>query len=228
MLSCRGLVVITAVAMFALPVLGQVTRSGKGYLFRARYVRGEVQRFNTHMVIPFGDGPDQYVQIGTTIKLKVAQVKDGVATVDIDTDTAKTPTKTKKIEPLSWPKHNRLKMDRMNHGVGTDNGAYLVAMFPPGPVPLKGTWSGFSTFPLGGNGGASLQTTYRLSDIQKKGHQKIAVLDVKLRGFATGSGSMLVDMADGSLLTSLLMIEIKAGDQDSVVQIRVRREDAKK
>lgn len=201
----------------------QVTRAHGRYLFRARYRKGEVERFSTRLVVP---APGQSsAQVSNPVILKVLAVKGDTAKVDISVGPAVQITRKGKGKVYAFPKHNVLHLNTLNHSVDSDVGANVLAMFPPRPVAVGETWQGLSTFPMG-NSKQILNTTYKFSGIQRRGRTTAAVLDVELSGFAGGNGSMLIDVKDGSLLASVLNMMVGTSEYNAKVSLVVRRESS--
>jgi hypothetical protein len=195
--------------------LAQVTPAGHGlYRLQAKRSLGSVTRYTSTLFV-------RDAAVRSEVVAKVVKLHAGIATLNI-TIGAAINAKTK--EPLGLPKKNVVRLDAHNQPVGNSGVPNIVAQFPTKPVRIGGVWTGLSTFPSGMGAGGVLVTTYRLSAIQKDGRRRIAVLDVLVRGMAKGTGALLIDAADGSVLASTLSLQVSAapGTTDSI-QLKIKR-----
>ncbi len=201
-------------AACACSALGQVKQTAGGYLFRARYVTGAVRHY-VSLTNALG------VNVRTSITFKVVKVKGGIATVQI---LQSPPTAGPKNVPVGIPRNTTLKLDRENRPIGTKANASIVPLFPAKSVKKGAVWGGTSVFSFGPSAGGALETSYQFTGIQVDRGKRIAMLDVHMRGFATGTGSMLIDCSDGSLLVSVLNLKVRAGPTEEYpVLVQIKR-----
>jgi hypothetical protein len=188
------------------------------YLLRAKHRMGETYRYMATSVI-------QGVEVTNSVDERVAKVRKGVATLVIEVGPASmAPVTGKQRTMLGVAKRNLIRVDRLNHPVDSSGVPNVLAQFPEGPVKIGSVWKGLSSFATSLRGGGALATSYRFSGIQKDKGKTIAVLNVLLKGIANGSGAMLIDTSDGSLLASSLVLEVaSAPGQVQQIQMRVRR-----
>jgi hypothetical protein len=195
--------------------LGQVASVGHGaYRFRAKHIRGAANRYTATTQI-------QRITVTNKIDEKVTGLRNGIATLQVAIGPA---TESAPKQTLSFAQKNTVRVDSLNHPVGSSGIPNILAEFPKASIRPGAVWTGLSSFATGMGKGGSLATSYRFSSINRSGGKTIAVLDVLLRGIANGSGAMLIDASDGSMLASSLTLRVATGKgQYQTVLVRVRR-----
>jgi hypothetical protein len=155
--------------------------------------------------------------------MMVTGVKGHVATIRIFQSQ---PTSGDKDRPIWSSVESTLKLDPLNHPIGSKSNTSLVVPFPEGPIKPGAEWSGMSTFAFGGRSGGLLETRYRFSGIKQDKGKRLATLDAQMRGFATGSGAILIDCTDGSVAVSFMTLQIQTGPGEQYpVQLQIRKTD---
>jgi hypothetical protein len=205
-------------AALAHAAAAQVVSTPHGYLLQASYHPKQILKFSAVMGIK-GVVPGKEVGFSYPLTLTVQKLVKGVAYVRIAFGPVKSATRSMplNLQPAS------LKLDRHNKPIGSTQSA-PVALFPTHPVKMGEKWSGMSSYTVGGkNGGYAVETEYKLTGQKTERGKHIFVLTLNFKGFASGEGTILVDGADGSVLSEVLDLTMKTSQGTYPVQIINKR-----
>ena len=207
---------IFAVAVLSTAILGpnmssianaQVTKQGAGYLFRIKYVKGQVMKYN--MAIsgknPGAAANAKPMVMNMPMSMKVVDVKNGVATIESSVTAPGSKT----------PQVQTMKMDNRGNVVGGAPGAGSMTAgtnLPQNPVPVGGSWTAKAAMAAGMNANA----TYKFKSIKNVGGKNVAVIDVSMNAAgqmrAAGNGTMYMSMADCSLVSMSMVMKMASPD----------------
>lgn len=199
---------ILALGILAVPVLSpaQVAKQGNGYLFRMKFVKGQKQNFK--MASTTSGFGDQAMKMGMNFSMTVKSVKKDQATVVVSNSNM-----TMNGQPTNMGGSNNtaeITMDSTGKQVGGAAGAGgFSGNFPVKPLPIGGKWT--SDLPVPGGGampGGKITATYTFTGFTSVKGKNAAKVAIKIGGGATGSGTMLINAADGSLLSSTMAMTI--------------------
>ncbi|HWD39492.1 MAG TPA: hypothetical protein VG944_11630 [Fimbriimonas sp.] len=198
---------LSLLAVLALPAAGQVRKTPRGYSLTARYRAGTIQKFKAELAIGgVTDDPKHGLAVAFGVNVAVEKVSRGIASLRLEMGGA-SPVANLPIKQQV----TRVRVDAHNHVVdaGHSNKSLLaVAYFPKHPVRLNEKWVESATIPLSGVSGGLVETTYKLVGVKTDHNKTIANLALTFEGFARGEGSVLVDCADGSVLTSVMTLRV--------------------
>jgi hypothetical protein len=182
------------VAIFAIGALGAAPQ----YVLKARYSKGETHSYAIATAI-YGYLPNNRpVSMEFDMKMNVLKVSGGNATIQLISGT---PKSGQGDLPARF-KESTVVLNALNRPVAASHTGQIFAMFPNHAVKVGDTWTGISTLILSGKQGAMVETTYKLDSVHTVEGRSIAELGLTLGGLAKGKGTALVDVLDGSLLSS--------------------------
>jgi len=179
---------------------GQVSKSGTGYLFRAKYTKGQKMTY-TMNVSSTGLG-SQGMKMTSPIVMTVKGVAKGIATVEVKTGPAVMNGKSQgKSETQT------VQLDSRNKPVGGKSSFEGIASFtfPEKPVAVGATWTGTAQMTTQ-MGNVDLQAKYKFIGLKKVAGKQIAEVKTSftgsLMGKITGEATTWVLVTDGSLMKS--------------------------
>lgn len=182
----------------ALPTVGraQITRTGGGYLFRAKWVAGAKYGYVMDMAMPASQmTQNKPVSMKMSMNMVVKSVSGGVATVVV---TSESPMVNGKSMGTQKPQPMTFKTDSRNRVVSGQGGQNMSSPLPEKPIKVGETWS--ANVPMAGMGGTA-KATYTFMGMTSVGGVQAARIKSSIAGQASGSGTMYIAAADGQLLS---------------------------
>lgn len=197
--------------------LGQITKSGSGYRFRAKYKSGQVIRLASSST--FSGAGTAGGKMTSPVQIKVASVRNGIADLRVSVGPTKiNGAQASPVQPLS------IRVDTMNRPVGGGAlGSNLGPQLPSAAIKIGHSWSSQVPVAIGAGNAAPMTMSYRFTGFKKVGKTQAAVLALGVRGFATGSGLMTLSMTDGMILGMTLKMTLATGGAPLVVNTVVNR-----
>lgn len=201
-LKSSVVVLIAGVAMVsALPAASQISKSGSGYLFRMKFVKGQTINYSMSVssTVP-GMAKPQVVNM--PMSMTVTEVNGNVATVRYK---MQSPVGMAKAQDFTVKMDNTGKLVSGNSP--TMNG--ISATLPIKPVPVGGTWTNTTAVPAGPGGNMDVTNNYKFLGFKTVGGKQAANIQVTMSGKAPsmtikGSGTMLLLATDGSIFATNL------------------------
>lgn len=197
-------------ALLAFPAAAdaQIHKQGKGYLFRAKFKKGETLKYDMNTTIT---GMPQPMVISMPMQMTVDAVAKEIADI------------TAKVGPISMngkpfdggqAQTSKMKMNRMGKVVGGGQGSVGVgASLPEKPLAIGGTYT--SPLPLGpAVGGGDALATYKFVGIKKVDGKSVAEMAVTVGSDGPskveGSGTIYLLVSDASLHKASLAMKMVA------------------
>jgi hypothetical protein len=189
----------------------QVTKQGNGYLFRMKFSPGKTTRY--HML---SSGNMQGQKFTTTMvsTQKVLSAKGGIAKIEMKMSDVKVVVNGK---PMSQKmpqgmQSMTVQMDSMGNAAGSSAGMQQTSIsLPKSPVAIGSSWKSSATIPMQGQS-MTVNATYKFLGIENIGRVRAAKVATTLSGTGqmamTGAGTNWIDMSDGSLLKSSIMVTV--------------------
>jgi hypothetical protein len=197
-----SVLVVVAVASSG---LAQVTPSGKGYLFRAKYAKGEVRKYTTTSTI-FVSNKKQ--RVDTPFTVKVLAVKKGVADIELSIGPIMAGTQRMREKETVRASVNS-RGEPVGEGVAMQQFGQIT--FPQKPIRVGESWK-TSVEASALNLPMKIKGEFKLVGFKTKNRQRVALLAVSLRNdesFKTrGKGTMEVATSNGSLVRSNMDMQI--------------------
>jgi hypothetical protein len=186
----------------------QITKAGNGYLFRAKYTKGAVFKYVVLSTIGgFKSANGQAMKVTLPMTWKILNVVNGVATVDT---TVGPVTVGSGGQPMMQPTKNQIQIDSRGRVVGqAGSGQQVTPALPEKPVRVGQSWSAAAPIDLPVQGDHKVTATYTFKGLKTVNGKQMVNLAVKLSGQATGQGTMLLLMSDGSLFQSNIKMNLK-------------------
>lgn len=210
-LTVLGLLSITFVG--AQSAHAQITKKGDGYLFRIKWTPGQTIKYVMNMSMS-GDAMPKPMNMNMSISQKVKKVAGTVATIEATTSGVP-----------GQPKPQVQTMTIDNRGRATSGAAAgSQVAFPEGPVKIGQTWKG--SLP-GMQQGMAGDAVYKLLSVKTVGGKPVAEVGLSLnmkQGGAmsmTGSGTMLIFMADGSLSSMTMNTNMSMSQQGKTQKMKM-------
>ncbi len=204
-------IIFAAALMGATGAHAQITKSGPGYLFRVKWVKGQVLKYNFVMSGAMMPKGQSFVNTMT-----VKDVKNGIATVE-----------SKVILPQSGSSRNTkptvttIKLDNRGKIIGESSGQLNGAVtptFPQGPVKVGQSWNGEISLAQG----MKVNAVYTLTGVKSINGKLIAEVGQRISGSMgqmgtiSGTGKVEFYAADGSMRSgNVLMNLLMKGSPDS-------------
>jgi hypothetical protein len=181
----------------------QITKQGKGYLFRMKFAKGQTMKYVVDSKVQMPGTPQGKMEFSMPMVMTVKSVTNGVADI------------AAKVGPMSMngkpgqTQTTNMKINSRGEVVGGQGGMQTANVpLPQGPVAIGATWN--ANIPLGaGAGGQTISAVYKFTGIKNIAGRQCAVLAVTLKGMGTGTGTTYISMADGSLVRSNMSMSMK-------------------
>lgn len=187
--------------------MGQVTKSGNAYSFKAKYVKGTKTTYVTSINV---EGP-QTMAMSMSVMTTVVDVQNGVGTVKV-----KTSGMTMNGKPMNGNsgKEMTVKMNAEGKAVGGDTPNNVASNLPAKPVAVGGTWTADTTVNAAG-GPTKVKANYKFLRIESVGGKQVAVIDMNMSGGSAqltikGQGVQRILMADGSMFSTNMTMNMSA------------------
>lgn len=183
----------------------QITKEETGYLLRMKFTKGNVVNFLSTTASSGKGLGAQAMTLRVQVSTKVLFVANGVADVEYRVS----PT-TNNGKAITAARRDTSKID--SRGRLTGGTARLQNMgdisLPEEPIPVGGVWKNTETSQAP-SGPISIQRTFRFVGFKKVDGKQLAQIEVSLTGGnqemrATGTGTTMLLVADGSLFSSTL------------------------
>ncbi len=200
-----------AVTTAPTPSQAQISKSGKKYVLRMKWAKGQKLNYNLAMSMS-GQKP---MNMGLSYNVKSLKGKAGV--MDI---TATMPGQSPTTETVTVDERGRVSG-------GNANMSGNVLEYPAGAIGIGESWTTDATFPgaPGGLKGKAKNTLKGLRKVDGKDYMHIeSKMDAKgTQVTATGVNNVLVGMADGQILRSTLKMDVTMsnGNQKQTVNMTV-------
>lgn len=201
----------------------QVSRSGAGYLFRYKYVKGKSYKYAMDSV---AKNPSIKMNVGLKFKVTVLKVGKETSKLRYDIDPV-----VQNGKPIGRSQTAEVDMDRRGNVVGDSGTVQQLGnvAYPKEAIAIGKSWtrnvnSGAMGFKM------NLKGTYKFTGFNTVKGKRYAVLDVKMKNTGDftvdGSGIMLVDASDGMVYSykMTMTVAMKTSQQsvklDNIVTIK--------
>ncbi len=201
----------------------QITRSGRGYLFRIKFQQGAVTRYNTTVSHP-AEGGVPALKVSLPIVQTVTGIHNGVANLVV-----RQGPMVINGNPYGPISSIQMKVNSRGKLVGGEIGANSgITAFPETPVRTGQTWG--ATVPIAAmgamSGGASVVTaTYRFIKITKHNGRQVAELHVSYSSKGVtplqGAGVTYLALTDGIVLASTMKMDVTLGKSADPTSVNV-------
>jgi hypothetical protein len=179
---------------------GQVTPSGGGYLFRMKHTPGKQHRYSMRLETAGPKVPNGKIVQEMPFRWEVVSVSKGLASMRMVFE-ASAGQKGAEAPALE------MKMDSRGKATNTSTGKpfqRLGVLFPAKPLKVGGSFTAKANQPSTSIGMAAVSDVYTFKGIRKVGNRKVAVVAVRSKVSSAsvkggGTGTMLIDVADGYL-----------------------------
>lgn len=189
----------------------QVTRSGAGYLFRAKYTAGETIRLSSMNQVAGVPGVGNGMRVPVQITMAVQSVANGVATIRLTLGAVKL------NNTVANPGQSVLvRLDNRNRPQGGGGGTAVSTVYPVRAVKVGQTWK--ASAPVSGGMGmeGTLNATYRFMGVKTVSGRGVAVMNYAVSGAASGSGTLMVLTKDGTLFSNKMQLKLNMQGQPPV------------
>jgi hypothetical protein len=220
------LVFACSTALIFATASAQVTPSGKGYLFRAKYTKGVTAKYSVKTA-----GEVQGMKFSMTLPIseKVLAVSNGIGTIAFSTGKSSVLLNGK---PMSLPipidnQKQTVKLDPQGNAVGGENVQTHINL-PKNPIPIGGTWTATSSAAVAPGQQQSLKTIYKFVGFATIAGKKAAKLSMSQSGtggvIANGSGTLWLSADDCSVLKQSGKITVTRGTMVVPTTVEVTRQ----
>ena len=182
---------------------GQVAKSGSGYLFRMKFAKGQKASYSMTMS---GQMTGQKFSMAMPMAMTVTGVSGGVGTMDYKVGPMSMILNGKPVNQPPQVRNVTIKQDARGNIIG-GQGAQMGGMnsigLPAKPIRIGNTWTA-KTKTASATGPMDVQATYKFIGIEQVGSRQAAKIGITMKGTGqanvTGTGTMWLAMADGSLV----------------------------
>lgn len=194
----------------SVPGSSQITKSGNGYLFRMKFVKGQSINYNMAVASTIA-GMAKPQTINMPMSMVVMDVNGSVATV-----------KYKMQSPVGGakPQDFTVKMDNTGKLVSGNSPAMngISATLPIQAVPVGGTWKNTTGVPAGPGGNMDVTNVYKFLGFKTVNGKQAANVALTMSGKSAGmsikgGGTMLILSSDGSIYSTALTIDTSLSGQ---------------
>ena len=113
-------------------------------------------------------------------------------------------------EPMMNATKNRIQIDSRGQLVGkAGTGQQVSPSFPAQPIKIGQSWSASAPIEMPGQGPKKISATYTFKGIKTIAGKPLAELAIKTSGQASGTGTMLLFMSDGTLFRSTMNMNLQ-------------------
>lgn len=205
----RVLFVLLVAASIAGSSTAQIAKSGSGYLFRAKYARGQKMSYGMAMSMPSLGGAGG-TKVNSPLVMTVRSVNKGVATVDVATGPVTMNGKSQGAKEVQT-----VQIDSRNRAVGGKAGFEAMASFafPEKPISVGSKWSGDMDLATPMAGKVKMKATYTFVGVKTVKGKPVAEVKTSFTGNAmgkiTGGGTTLLLLSDGSLYNASAKVKVE-------------------
>lgn len=202
-----SLLLIGAVAMCAASH-AQIAKKGSGYLFRAKYSRGQKMAYDMNMVMP-SMGAGGGTNVKSPLSMVVRSVSKDVATVDVSTGPVTMNGKSQGNKQVQT-----VQIDNRNRSIGGKAGFEAMASFafPEKPIAKGATWGGDMDLDTPMAGKVKMKAKYTFVGMKTIKGKQVAEVRTSFTGNAmgkiTGGGTTLLLASDGSLYNANAKVNV--------------------
>jgi hypothetical protein len=203
-------------------VMGQISKSGDGYLFRVRYLTGQTINFDTVTTNANKGGSTAGVKFKTPMTMKVLDVVKGVANLEVTmlpTIMVGNPT------PVLPKNVVHVQLDERNQTLNKSVIPNHPVTYPSRPIKPGARWTAILPIknPLTGSID-KMDGQYLFAGMQLVDGHTVAVVNYSLAGFARGQGTMKLLAKDGSMYSNEVLMSLnQAGSIESVRIVMTRK-----
>ncbi|MCX7799318.1 MAG: DUF6263 family protein [Fimbriimonadales bacterium] len=192
-----------AAILLACASSAQITKVGDAYQMRLKFVKGQTMTYAMESTTS-APGQQQPMVLNTTFSMKVSNVRNGVADIKYS------------VGPMTMNGRQTggvntvdMRMDSRGKVLGGNPGAaqQTQMVLPDRPIRIGQTWTSTSNI---ASMGVPMQVTntYKLNRIVRQGGKQLAEVSVQISAkgniSSSGNGTMLLDFADGSLVSATM------------------------
>lgn len=185
-----------AVTTAPTPSSAQISKSGKKYVLRMKWSKGQKLNYNIAMAM----GGQKPMNMGLSYYVKSVKGKSGVLEVTASAPGGQPTTETVTVD----------ERGRLSGGSASMNGNVLE--YPAGAIGIGESWTTDATFP-GAPGGLKGKAKNTLKGVRKVNGKEYMHIESKMNAkgtqvTASGVNNVLVGMADGQILRSTMKMDI--------------------
>jgi hypothetical protein len=185
--------------------MAQVTKQGNAYLFKMKFAKGQSINYKVKAETT---GTMASV-VGMDMGMLVKDVQNGVASVEVSMGQMTMNGKAMGQGGGQGMKQ-LVKMDANGKAVG-GNFSGMSGNLPTKPVKIGDTWS--ASAPMAGPGmNGNMNATYKFTGFKPIGGKNCAVISVTMTGVTSGSGTIFINSADGSMVSTTIKTSTKITD----------------
>jgi hypothetical protein len=195
----------------------QVTKSGAGYLLRVKYVKGQVMKYKSVNTVTAPQG-GQPMKIEMPMVMKIADVSKGFALATITTGPA-----MMGANPMGKAQTVNVELSNTNAAKSKGSPGIAGAQFPAKPVKVGQTWT--MAAPIADTTGMAgdIKATYKFQGLKTVNGKSMAIVTYALTGGVSGSGTLQLLAADGTLYSNVAKIAITSQGANLRVNSEMKR-----
>jgi len=205
LLPVAGLIVLASAAN------AQVITTKAGYLLRTKYVKGMTIKFVTKNSV---SGPKGTPMAGSSFSMpmtmQILDVVDGFAKVKLILGKIM-------VNGTVIRQEQSAQMMLDNRNSGAESGAQNVAtQYPKGAVKVGQSWTAVA--PVKSEAGVGkMDARYTFAGLKTVNGKPVAVINYTLKGYASGTGKMIILASDGTLYSNQVQMRLMMGGPDPLV-----------
>jgi hypothetical protein len=199
---------LACAALLAAQAGAQITSQKGGYQFRLRLVKGATMNYSVEYTVSSPTLPSGSVTVTSPMRIAIGDVVGGAASIS---ESMGPVTMNGKSQPA---RNVVVKVNSLGKAVaGQEPGMQGATLaMPEKPVRVGGSWAASIPLNAGGANAKQVAVRYKLVRVGMVAGRKVAVLNVAVTGGATGSGTALLSVADGFLVSTNMSIKLTVPD----------------
>jgi hypothetical protein len=204
LLNVRGfgaMAVVGASLLLTASADAQVTKSGAGYLLRVKYSKGQTLKYRSVNTVTSAQGGGQPMKIELPMVMKIRDVTRGLAKATITTG----PPMLGK-NPMGQAQTVTVELSTTNAPKSKGGPGIAGAQFPQKPVKVGQTWT--MAAPIADTTGMTgdIKAIYKFQGLKSVNGKNMAIVTYSLSGGVTGSGTLQLLAADGTMYSNIAKI----------------------
>lgn len=212
-------------AVAAVPASAQITKSGAGYLFRMKFTKGMKLPYQMVSLTPEPINSFDPKRVEGPFTMTILDVVNGIATVRVDSGPFSLDGKSiNKTNTAQVKMNDRGKIVEGAAGAAQMNGGIVL---PDKPLKAGESFEATTSIPVQGRT-MTIKSRVTFAGIKSVRGKQVAEMKVTVSGTGLlptlGTGTQLLDLADGQLLSARIDQQAKAkkNGKDVVVKNEIR------
>jgi hypothetical protein len=215
-LKAKGLLAL-GILVLAASSSAQVTKQGANYLLRVKYKPGQVLKYSTVSTMSGMQGA-QPSKVNMPLVMKVGKVENAVANLNVTVGPV-----TLGGNELMGAQTMEMQVNNTNQAKSGKNSSLTGAQLPLKPIKVGQTWTNVAPVPDITGANKSMRATYKFQGLKTINGKSMAMISYTLSGGVSGSGTLYLLAADGTIYSNEAKVAYKSGSGNLNVSTLMKR-----